>query len=49
MWAEQPMFNSRQGQDFSQLHSVYTGSGADQTTYPMGTGDFFFRDKAAGA
>jgi hypothetical protein len=36
------------GQDFSLLHSVQTGSGAHPASYPMGTGDFSPRGKAAG-
>jgi hypothetical protein len=41
--AGRPGFDSRQGQDFSLLHSVHTGYGAHPAFYPMGTGD-----KAAG-
>jgi hypothetical protein len=29
------MFESRQGQDFSLLRSVYTGSGANPASYPL--------------
>jgi hypothetical protein len=33
--------DSRQGQDFSLLHVVQTGSGAHPASYPMGTGGSF--------
>jgi hypothetical protein len=36
-----PGFNSRQGQDFSLLHNVQTGSGAHPASYPMGAGGSF--------
>jgi hypothetical protein len=36
--AGNPGFESRQGQDFSLLHSVRTGSGAYAASYPTGTG-----------
>jgi hypothetical protein len=36
--AARPGFDSRQGQDFSLLHNVQTGSGAHPASYPMGTG-----------
>jgi hypothetical protein len=39
--AGRPGFDSRQGQDFSRLHNVQTGSGAHPATYPMGTGAIF--------
>jgi hypothetical protein len=35
--------------DFSLLHSVQTGSGADPTSYPMSTGGSFPGGNAAGA
>jgi hypothetical protein len=34
---------------FSLLHSIQTGSGARTASYPMGNGDSFPVDKAAGA
>jgi hypothetical protein len=37
------------GQEFSLLYVVQTGSGAYAASYPMGTGDSFPGDKAAGA
>jgi hypothetical protein len=42
-------FNSWQGQDFSVLHSVQTGSGAHPASYPMGSRFDFHRSKAARA
>jgi hypothetical protein len=36
--AGQPEFESWQGQDFSLLHGVHTGSGALPASYPVGTG-----------
>jgi hypothetical protein len=42
-------FESRQGQDFSSLHSVQTGSGARPASYPTGIGGSFPGGKAAGA
>jgi hypothetical protein len=33
---------------FSLLHSVHTGSGANPSSYLMGTGSDFYGDKAAG-
>jgi hypothetical protein len=36
------------GQEFSLLHVVQTGSGVHPTSYPMGTGSSFPRDKVAG-
>jgi hypothetical protein len=42
-------FDSRQGQDFSLLHSVQTGSGAHTASYLMGTGVSFPGCKAARA
>jgi hypothetical protein len=44
-----PEFDSRQGQDFSLLHSVQTGSGAHTASCTMGTGGSFPGGKAAGA
>jgi hypothetical protein len=38
-----------EGQDFSLLHVVQTGSGVHPTSYPMGKGGSFPGDKAAGA
>jgi hypothetical protein len=35
--------------DLSLIHSVQTGSGFHPTSYPMGTGAKFPRDKASGA
>jgi hypothetical protein len=42
-------FESRQGQEFSPLHVVQTGSGAHQASYPMGTGGYFPGGKSVGA
>jgi hypothetical protein len=39
----------RQGQEFSHLHIVQTGSGAHLASYPMGTGGSLPGGKAAGA
>jgi hypothetical protein len=36
--ASRPEFDSLQGQDFSLLHVVQTGSGAQTVSYPKGTG-----------
>jgi hypothetical protein len=47
--AEGPVFKSRQGQQFSILHVVPTGFGAQSTSCPICTGDTFPGDKAAGA
>jgi hypothetical protein len=41
-------FESRQGQEFSLLHVVQTGSGVPPTSHPMGTGGSFPGGKAAG-
>jgi hypothetical protein len=49
LWAGQVMFDSRQRQDFSLLHSIQTGFGAHPALYPMGTGGDFPWGKAAGA
>jgi hypothetical protein len=37
------------GQEFSLLHVVQTGSGANPTAYPVGAGGSFLVGKAAGA
>jgi hypothetical protein len=37
-------FESPQGQEFSFLHSVQTGSGAHPTIFAMGNGGFFLRE-----
>jgi hypothetical protein len=42
-------FESRWEKEFSLPHVVQTGSGAHQASYPMGTGSFFPRGKAAEA
>jgi hypothetical protein len=42
-------FESRWGQEFSLLHTVYNGSEAYSAFYSMGTGGSFPRVKAAGA
>jgi hypothetical protein len=42
-------FESRQGQAFSVLHVVQTGSGAHEASYPMGNEGSFFGSKAARA
>jgi hypothetical protein len=42
-------FEFRQGQEFSLLYVVQTGSGVHPTSYPMGTGGFLPGGKAAGA
>jgi hypothetical protein len=42
-------FESRQGQNFSLLHIVQTGSGVHPTSYKMSTGGFFPGGKVAGA
>jgi hypothetical protein len=42
-------FESRQGQEFSLLHVVQTGSAAHPALYPMGTRGSFPGGKAAGA
>jgi hypothetical protein len=47
--AGRPGIELRQGQEFSLLHSVQTGSGAHSLSYTMGTGDSFSEGKAAGA
>jgi hypothetical protein len=47
--AEGSEFESRQGQEFSLLYVVQTGSGAHPAFYPMGTGASFFGGKEAGA
>jgi hypothetical protein len=49
-WAEEPGFDSMQGQEiFSPLHVVHTGSTAHTAFYPMGTGGSFPGGRAAGA
>jgi hypothetical protein len=40
---------SREGQEFSLLHVVRTGSGVHPTSFPMGTGGSFLGGEAAGA
>jgi hypothetical protein len=40
---------TRQGQEFSLLYVVQTGSGVHPTSYPIVTGGSFPRGKAAGA
>jgi hypothetical protein len=47
--AGRPEFESRQGQDFSPVHSVQTGPGAHPASYPMGTGGDLPGGNAAGA
>jgi hypothetical protein len=47
--AGEPVFDSRQGPDFSLLHIVQTGSGAHAASYPVGTRVSFPRGKPAGA
>jgi hypothetical protein len=47
LWAGWPKFDSGRG-DISLIHSVQTGSGAHQASYPMGTEDSFLVGKAAG-
>jgi hypothetical protein len=42
-------FYSRQGQDFSLLRSLQTGSEAHPASYPVGTGGSFLGGKTAGA
>jgi hypothetical protein len=42
-----PVFDSRQGQDFSRLHSAQTGSEPHPASYPVGTGRSLLRGKAA--
>jgi hypothetical protein len=41
-------FESRQGQEFSLLHIIQTGSGVHPTSYPMGTRSFFPGSNVAG-
>jgi hypothetical protein len=41
-------YESRQGQDFSPLYVVQTGSGAHPASYPMGVGGSFPEDKRQG-
>jgi hypothetical protein len=41
LWAGWPGCDSQQGQIFSLLHSVQTGSGAQPASYPVGTGSYF--------
>jgi hypothetical protein len=43
-----PGLDSRNEKEFSVLHHIQTGPGAHPTSYPMGTGGFFARDKAVG-
>jgi hypothetical protein len=38
LWAGWLMFNFWQNQDFSRLHNIQTGPGAQLASYPMGTG-----------
>jgi hypothetical protein len=47
--AGRPGFGFQQGQEFSVLHVVQTGSGAHPTSYPMGTEHDFLGGEAAGA
>jgi hypothetical protein len=47
--AEGSDFESREGQDFSPLHAVQTGSGAHLASYPKGTGGSLPGGKEAGA
>jgi hypothetical protein len=48
-WATEGLdFESRYCQKFSLLHILQTGSGAQQASYPMGTGGSFHGGKAAG-
>jgi hypothetical protein len=42
-----PVFDSRQGHDFSLLHNVQTGSGTHPASYPIGTVCSFSGGKAA--
>jgi hypothetical protein len=46
--AAEPGFDSRQGKDFSLLHSVQTGSGVQLASYPMCTRDVFQGVKQSG-
>jgi hypothetical protein len=47
--AGRPGVDSRQGQDYSVLHSIHTASGVHQASYPMRIGGNFPGGKAAGA
>jgi hypothetical protein len=47
--AGHPGFSSLEGKDFSLFHSVQTGSGAHQVSYPKGTRSSFLGGKRAGA
>jgi hypothetical protein len=49
LWAGWPGFDSRQGKEFTLLHSFQTGSGSHPASYSMGTGGDFPEGKAAGA
>jgi hypothetical protein len=44
-----PLLTSREGQEFSLLQIVQTGSEVHTTSYPMGTGGSFPGGKATGA
>jgi hypothetical protein len=44
---EESEFETRQGQKFSLLRVIQTGSEAHPASYPMDTGDSFLGDKAA--
>jgi hypothetical protein len=46
---EKSEFEFWEGQEFSLLHVIQTGSGVYPTTYPMGTGGSFPGGKAASA
>jgi hypothetical protein len=48
-WEGAGLNYSRQGQDFSLLHSVQTGSGAHTPFYPVGIGVSYPGCKAVGA
>jgi hypothetical protein len=49
LWARRPRFDSRQGEDFSLLHSVRIGIEVNSASYPMSTGGSFIGSKEAGA
>jgi hypothetical protein len=44
-----PKFDSRQGQDFSLVHNIQTGSGAHPASYPLVKGVLYPGGKAAEA
>jgi hypothetical protein len=46
---ERSEFESRQSQEFSLLHVVWTGSGAHPASYPLSTGSSFPGGRADGA